>query len=207
MILMLAKNQAQDLTFNLVQESWIEAPALTLGLDSPNYTMRREAYERLRLMGAKALPDLVRASRSKDQEVAFAANSLIDRLFRCPNCKGTGRCVACPPGPYRTCQVCNYHLHCTMCKGSGDVRYEVVQSIYLDNDPETGEQLYTHVTAPRNIFMREVFTSERFVLFLDAISAIRFTSTGCTVYCGGVPYCLNTEETKMLKSLLNLKDK
>ena len=150
-----------DLSFELIQAEWVAevcprwinspCPPIYEALDSHTYVARQWARSEV----AKA-PDirlLVKATHHRSAEVRQVARELIDSLFICPACEGSGVCQACH-GYQQGC-ICSYHRYCTLCTGSGDMRIAYGGTAY-DSMAET----YLPVFVPRRLFGQKRIDAE-----------------------------------------------
>lgn len=154
-----AASRALDGEFVLAQEGFVwseqNPPShfLVTGLANDRYWTRKAAQDALGKKRWGALPLLGMALKSHDPEVRDAARLLINDVFRCPDCHGTGVCQLCLAQTWGC--YCDYYKRCLTCSGSGDLRLKV-------SGREWVEREYCDVLAPRDYFWRPpLFFSKR----------------------------------------------
>lgn len=130
------------LEFVRVQEEWVASlprykhdanlPPVFEKLKAGKYRVRQDALIRLRKQKHHVFAELIRASHHPDPNINMVATSLLERIYRCDWCQGTGECRYCrgEDAWRKECRICGFHRRCSYCTGSGDMRYEV---LYLDS--------------------------------------------------------------------------
>ena len=157
--------RAAVLEFHRVQEEWIAdtaphhressvRPVVRL-LGHSQYLTRKSAREvlGLRLHQRRYMGDLIRALHHRDSQVRHHAQGLLDEMFRCPDCGGTGDCARCSFSTRAPGCPCDYRNHCTTCHGSGDLRLDILFSTYMGVDLAGNSVRYDY-RVPRDLFPR-----------------------------------------------------
>lgn len=134
-----------DLEFSIVQERWVgqqdvayatsHLPPLVLQLGSPVYDYREWAEVYLIHRGERELRPLVWAGLHKDPEIRNRTRRILNQLFICRACEGTGDCPKCRNMEEEYAAygcTCNWRRECDECRGSGDQRY-VMGYVAIDN--------------------------------------------------------------------------
>lgn len=108
-----------------------------------SFTCRELAYAEFARRGDEAAEALQWGVACGSPEVASRCRRLLDAMFRCRHCKGTGMCRACKDlGQYEACPLrCSNDRRCTTCDGAIDLRWK---------------RTWNDEYEPRNLFERRV---------------------------------------------------
>ncbi len=137
-----------DMEFTRIQEEWLWENDLVLGmkraialedcklvrkLGCPSWMCRDEASAELRKRGLSAIRIVFWGTKEHDQEIVLRSKNILNRMYACQHCKGTGRCPAC--GGSGSCQMehCNWTGECRACDGAGDYRFWVYRDTNTDD--------------------------------------------------------------------------
>lgn len=145
-------DKVRDLSFVLIQEAWVaERPRfprverflsrddcdLLKRLGCSLHACREDVSGHIRAKGFGAARLLFWGCRSDDREVAARSRALLDELWRCQTCRGSGSCGKCSRDWW--CEgSCTATVEskcvCPVCMGSGDFRYTLAGFRWVDGN-------------------------------------------------------------------------
>ena len=123
----------EDVEFSRIQEQWIAGVSRSWqregridrsirALGARYQAVRADARAICGLWKDRLLPSLLIAEHSSDPEVRHQATRIVESLFVCRECGGTGICPKCKKAPGVVCD-CSWRYACRACDGTGDYRY------------------------------------------------------------------------------------